>query len=155
MRYRAMLMLLSVCLATMAQASGGNPLPEPKPELTPGTSPEAIYNRGLARANAGDFVAAEAAYREALRLNDKLPEAWNGLGHALKKQQRYKEALAAYQKALRLRPDFPLAMQYLGELYVQTGQIDKARDLLRRLRQLDQENAYKLEIAINSGSTNW
>ena len=148
--------LLALTFSTAALAAGGDPLPEPTPKGTPGASAVSVYNRGLALANSGDFLGAEAAYRQAIALDPTLPEAWNGLGHSLKKQKRYQESLAAYDKALQLRPDFPLAMQYLGELYVAMGQLDKAQDLLAKLRPIDEENANKLAAVIWDGdSAKW
>jgi len=38
------------------------------------------------------------------------PEAWNGLGHALRNQGQYPESLRAHDEALRLRPDYPDAL---------------------------------------------
>ena len=149
------LSFLLTCSATGAFAMGGDPLPEPTKSKTPHASSEEVYNHGLALAESGDFMGAERLYREAIAIDPKLPEAWNGLGHALKKQKRYDEALAAYDEALTLRPGFPLAMQYLGELYVETGQIDKARALLAKLRPLDQKNADRLAMAIHAGTANW
>jgi Flp pilus assembly protein TadD len=140
--------------ATMARAAGGDPLPAPTSKRTPAAA-EAVYNRGLALAGAGDFAAAERQYREAIGLNPRLAEAWNGLGHSLKKQKRFDESLAAYGEALRLRPDFPLAMQYLGELYVDMGRMAEARELLVKLRPLDEQNADKLAEAIFVGSAKW
>src|SRR5262245_56326145 len=121
-------LIIAATLSTVALASGSDPLPTPAG--TPGANAESLFNQGLALATAGDFPGAETAYRRALALNPKLPEAWNGLGHALKKQKRFEESLAAYDHALQLRPNFPLAMQYLGELYVEMGAMDKAGELL-------------------------
>jgi len=147
--------VLTLATATTVLAAGGDPLPAPTKKGTPRDAAPSVYNEGLALVDAGDFLGAEAAYRRAIALDPKLPEAWNGLGHALKKQKRYDESLAAYDKALALRPDFPLAMQYLGELYVETKQIDKARAVLAQLRPLDEQNALKLEEAIFVGSVDW
>ena len=155
MQHLAIAILLSIGFSTIAHANDSNPLPEPTPNGTRHASAESLYNRGLALSKTGDFAGAEAAYRQATTLNGKLPEAWNGLGHALKKQKRYTEALAAYDKALRLRPNFALAMQYLGELYVETGEIEKARELVRRLRPIDRQNADQLELAIFVRSSSW
>jgi Flp pilus assembly protein TadD len=148
-------LLLTLTLSSAALAAGGDPLPEPTPKGTPHATSQSVYNQGLALADAGDFASAEGAYRRAIALDPKLAEAWNGLGHSLKKQKRFPEALAAYDQALELRPDFPLAMQYLGELYVEMGQLDKARDLLAKLRPVDQKNADKLAMAIHAGSATW
>jgi len=155
MKHYAIAFLLTFGTATAAFAAGGEPLPAPTPKGTPHATAESVYNEGLALANAGDFLGAEAAYRRAIALDPNLPEAWNGLGHSLKKQKRFQESLAAYDKALELRPDFPLAMQYLGELYIDMGQMDKARALLAKLRPIDQENADKLAEAISVGSARW
>jgi tetratricopeptide (TPR) repeat protein len=144
---------LILLLPTTVFAAGGDPLPEPSPKGTP--SAVSVYNRGLRLAEGGDFLGAETAYRQAIALDTTLPEAWNGLGHSLKKQKRYPESLAAYDEALRLRPDFPLALQYLGELYVETGQIGKARQILAKLMRLDHAHARTLDAAIDSGTGAW
>ncbi|MEO8603178.1 MAG: tetratricopeptide repeat protein [bacterium] len=146
-------LLLLVCASATAQASGGAPLRTPKG--TPRATSESSYNRALALSEAGRFSAAEAAYRKTIDLNPKLAEAWNGLGHALKKQRRFEQALSAYDEALRLRPNFPLAMEYLGELYVETGQLSKARELERRLRPIDTQHADLLALAIAKGPSDW
>jgi tetratricopeptide (TPR) repeat protein len=132
---------------------GGDPLPEPSPKGTP--SAVSVYNHGLRLADNGDYLGAEASYRQAIALDATLPEAWNGLGHSLKKQKRFPESLAAYDEALRLRPDFPLALQYLGELYVETGQIGKARQVLAKLMRIDRAHAKTLDAAIDAGSAAW
>jgi len=158
-RDRTFVLAIGVCLtASVCFASGGKPLPTrpPKtPQATSQKSAEQVYNDGLALAGRGDFITAEVRYREAIKLNPKLPEAWNGLGHALKMQRRFDEAVVAYNQALELRPDFPLAMEYLGELYVATGEFDKARDLLSRLQMVDNRHADELALAIKNGSAGW
>jgi Flp pilus assembly protein TadD len=157
MKAFSMALALSLGLvASAALASGGKPMPTREAKGTPHATKESIYNQGLALAQAGDFAAAEVKYRQAIKLDPSMPEAWNGLGHALKKQHQYKEALAAYDRALALRPNFPLAMEYLGELYVETGQLDKARALEQQLRSQDQtEHADQLALAISSRASGW
>src|SRR5207245_9775576 len=43
------------------------------------------------------------------RVRPAFPEAWNGLGHALRKRGKFEESVKAYQEALRLRPQYPQA----------------------------------------------
>jgi tetratricopeptide (TPR) repeat protein len=76
------------------------------------------------------------------------PEAWNGLGFALRNQGKYAESLEAYDEALRLRPDYPDALEYLGEAYVKLGRLEDARRVLERLKPLDRERARELSEAI-------
>jgi tetratricopeptide (TPR) repeat protein len=43
---------------------------------------------------------------------------------------------AAYQKALAINPDHRGANEYLGELYLKTGDLEKARERLSKLQNL-------------------
>jgi tetratricopeptide (TPR) repeat protein len=63
-------------------------------------------------------------------------DANNLLGYALRKSGDYKNAEGFYLKALKLNPKHRGAHEYLGELYVEIGQMAKARDLLARLEQI-------------------
>jgi cytochrome c-type biogenesis protein CcmH/NrfG len=116
---------------------------------------EARYNAGNMLAAQRNWSAAEAAYRDATRMKPDFPEAWNGLGHALKGLKRYDESVRAYQEALRLRPDYPQALEYLGEAYVQMGKTADAQKILERLKPLDAAQAATLERAIAGGGGSW
>jgi tetratricopeptide (TPR) repeat protein len=149
--------LLATAAATFVsvhdgRAAGDDPVPEPKPTSSPSLAAAAprLTNEGLALANAGDWQGAEERYRAAIRADRKIPEAWNGLGHALKKQARYDAALAAYDEALKLRPDYPQALEYLGETYVELGRLDDARAVLARLQPLDAQLATRLATSIRT-----
>ena len=126
--------------------------PAPVPRSAPaGSTAEDEYNRGLRAETAKDYAGAAAAFRRALELRPAYPEAWNGLGHALRSQGNYAGSLAAYDEALRLRPDFPEALEYLGEVYVELGRFDDARRVLARLERLDAARARELAEAIGKG----
>jgi cytochrome c-type biogenesis protein CcmH/NrfG len=114
----------------------------------PARTAEERYNQGRAFVQQKAWSKAEGAYREALSLRVAFPEAWNGLGYALRHQQKYNDALWAYEEALRLRPDYPEALEYLGEAYVQMGKMAEAQAILERLRRLDPREAEVLAKAI-------
>ena len=52
-------------------------------------------------------------------------DVYNLLGFTLRKTGDYKTSLTYYTKALELQPDHKAAREYLGELYVETGDMDR------------------------------
>jgi tetratricopeptide (TPR) repeat protein len=54
-------------------------------------------------------------------------DVYNLMGFSLRKTGDYKQAYTFYRKALDFDPDHKGALEYLGELYVETGQIEKAK----------------------------
>nr|WP_170316143.1 tetratricopeptide repeat protein [Microvirga calopogonii] len=63
-------------------------------------------------------------------------DVYNLLGYTLRKTGDYETSLTYYTKALELQPDYRAAREYLGELYVETGRIGKAREQLAALTKL-------------------
>ena len=58
------------------------------------------------------------------------------LGYTLRKTGDFKTSLTYYTKAIEMQPEHKAAREYLGELYVETGQIDRAREQLDALAKL-------------------
>jgi len=54
-------------------------------------------------------------------------DALNLLGYSLRQSGQMAEAESWYLKALKLKPNHLGANEYLGELYVMTGHVDKAK----------------------------
>lgn len=63
-------------------------------------------------------------------------DALNLLGFSLRKSGDAEHALGFYLKALKINPRHKGAHEYLGELYVETGHMDKARTELETLAKL-------------------
>jgi tetratricopeptide (TPR) repeat protein len=89
----------------------------------------------------GDAALFEKRYEDALisfqRVIDRDPEsadAWSQTGFAKRKLGHLEAALNAYQTALEIQPFHLGANEYLGELYLQTDQPDKAAEMLSILR---------------------
>jgi tetratricopeptide (TPR) repeat protein len=78
----------------------------------------------------GDRVAAEEAYRHALRDED-MATARNGLGNLLALEGRAPEAIAEYRRAIELDPELRTARANLGGALASLGQWDAALDQLR------------------------
>ena len=87
----------------------------------------------------------------------KNADAWNLLGFSNRKIGKYADALGAYEKALAINPSHLGANEYLGELYVETGDVPKAEERLKRLNDLcpkgcDEARALKAAIAAKKGT---
>ena len=88
-----------------------------------------------AKIKAKDYSAALAELR---KLADDVQHAdvYNLLGFALRKTGDFKTSLTYYTKALEMQPEHKAAREYLGELYVETGNMEKAREQLAILAKL-------------------
>jgi cytochrome c-type biogenesis protein CcmH/NrfG len=88
-----------------------------------------------AKLKAKDYAAALTELRD-LAEDVQQADVYNLLGFALRKTGDVKTSLTYYTKALELQPDHKAAREYLGELYVETGNMDKAREQLAALVKL-------------------
>jgi Flp pilus assembly protein TadD len=104
------------------------------------TDAETFYFLGNRRMAAGDNAGAEACFREAIRLEPELAEAWCNLGLVLAAKNTLDEAEACYQRAIRLGPDY-------AEIHVNLGIL-----LARRKRFDEAEKSYRQAIALNPQS---
>jgi Flp pilus assembly protein TadD len=89
-----------------------------------------------AKIEAKDYKGAIALLSPILKTDAKNADAHNLMGYSLRKSGDFKQSLAHYQKALDLDPKHKGALEYLGELYVETDQMDKARAVAARLKAL-------------------
>jgi predicted Zn-dependent protease len=82
------------------------------------------------------WKSAVSMLKQIVRADPGSAEANNLLGYSLRKTGDYKNAQGFYLKALKLNPGHKGANEYLGELYVEIGQMAKAKKQLARLEQL-------------------
>src|ERR1700755_3276600 len=88
-----------------------------------------------AKIKAQDYAAALAELRD-LAEDTQQADVYNLLGFTLRKTGDFKTSLTYYTKALELQPDHKAAREYLGELYVETGDMAKAHEQLATLVKL-------------------
>ena len=88
-----------------------------------------------AKIKAKDFKAALAELTPLLETHQHA-DVYNLMGFSLRKTGDYKQAYTFYRKALDFDPEHKGALEYLGELYVETGQIDKAKENVALLKKL-------------------
>jgi tetratricopeptide (TPR) repeat protein len=86
------------------------------------------------------YVEAVLAYREALRLNPQLADAYNGLGVTYAEQGRYEESVEALRIAVELSPNAAYLHGNLGYALMLSGSNEEALRALERARSLDPTN---------------
>jgi tetratricopeptide (TPR) repeat protein len=107
-----------------------------------------------AKLKAKDYQGALAELTPMLE-TDQHADVYNLMGFGLRKTGDYKQAYTFYRKALDFDAVHKGALEYLGELYVETGQIEKARenlDTLRKLCPVGCEELADLEQAITKAT---
>jgi tetratricopeptide (TPR) repeat protein len=89
---------------------------------------------------------AEAAFRDAIRLDSTSATAWANLGSLLSDEGRLKEAEAAYRRSLRYDSTSAAAQYNLGLLLGQAGRASEAETALRRAVALDPRDPAALRL---------
>jgi len=144
MRLSALCLLLSAALAIVAPAALA------VDTITSRDAPDLTSVR--AKIKAKDFKAALEELTPMLA-NYQHADVYNLMGFSLRKTGDYQQAYTFYRKALDFDPDHKGALEYLGELYVETGQMDKAKEnvvLLQKLCPAGCEELADLQEAIAS-----
>ena len=72
-------------------------------------------------------------------------DVYNLMGFSLRKTGDYKQAYTFYKKALDSDPQHKGALEYLGELYVETGQVEKAKENVALLQKICPAGCEELE----------
>jgi tetratricopeptide (TPR) repeat protein len=88
-----------------------------------------------AKIKAKDYQAALAELKILADTNQHA-DVYSLIGFSLRKTGDYPTALTFYRKALDFDADHKGAHEYLGELYVETGDLPKAREQLATLKKL-------------------
>lgn len=84
---------------------------------------------------AKNYTAALAELK-AVEATSPHPDVYTLIGFALRKAGDRTQAMTYYDKALDADPTHRGALEYQGELYVEIGQIDKAKENLAKLHKL-------------------
>lgn len=94
------------------------------------------YDEAKAALDSGNYAAALPMLAALVKSEPQSANAWNLLGFTHRKLGQFDDAATAYAAALRINPEHRGALEYQGELYIQTGQPEKARFNAAKLHQL-------------------
>ena len=103
---------------------------------------------------AKDYKAAIAELRD-LAQDNQDADVYSLLAFSLRKSGDFQTSLTYYNMALQLQPNFKPAREYLGELYLDMGELNNAKIQLATLEQLCPtgcEERTDLQQAINAKS---
>ena len=149
--------LLSACVAAVAAPGGGGGGGPPSGGRPPAGGPPGGPSAPVVQPAKSDYERAEylikgERYEEALPLlrgilkdNPNDADTLNYLGLVNRKLHNYKESLGFYQRALAIDPDHKGAHEYLGELYLQLGDVAKAREQLTEVKRICVTNCEEAE----------
>ena len=94
------------------------------------------------------YVKALGKLQEAYKVDRNNPDILNYLGFTLRKTGKLKEAEKFYLAGLKIKPDHNGINEYLGELYVNTGRMDLAKERLAILKNCNCEEYSELKEVI-------
>ena len=90
---------------------------------------------------------------KAYKKNKKNPDILNYMGYTSRKIGNFDVAEKFYLQGLNINPKHNGINEYLGELYVQTNKIDKAKERLEVLKNCNCKEYQELELIIKTRGT--
>ena len=94
------------------------------------------------------YNSAYKKFLEAHKVENRNPDVLNYLGFTLRKTGNYEEAEKFYLQGLAIKPDHNGINEYLGELYIKTNRLDKAKERLEVLKNCNCEEYGELKELI-------
>ena len=94
---------------------------------------DADYNAAVRAIEAKEWSKAIDLLQKSVARNDKNADAHNLLGYSERKRGNLEVAFKHYERALALDPQHRGAHEYVGEAYLQIGNVAKAEEHLARL----------------------
>ena len=103
------------------------------------------FNRGFMQEKQDMLEAAEASFRHAVALDERLDRAWYGLGLVLIRQHRLEDALTALRRNTELQPMSPFAWYQMARIHVDRAEPEEAAKIIRHLHGFEPKVAAQLE----------
>ena len=126
-------------ILALVVAASASAMDTPKPDPKDPEKKDALAAQPLDQARAAiarqDWMRAQALARDAVAREPLSADAHNLYAFAMRKgpQPDMDQVFRHYNEALRLDPQHRAAREYLGEAYLMTGNVAKAKELLAEL----------------------
>lgn len=99
--------------------------------------PALLFWIGVLNKERGDFVQAERAFRDAVRIAPRYGEAWCNLGETLFQLNRKDEARSVFETVIAVEPSSPAVLARAAHFFEVTHEVEKARSLAEKAVRLD------------------
>ena len=96
------------------------------------------------------YTQAFSKLEKAYKSDKKNPDILNYMGYTTRKVGNFDQAEKFYLEGLKIKPNHNGINEYLGELYVQTNQIDKANERLAVLKNCKCDEYGELQLIIKN-----
>jgi len=100
--------------------------------------PNAWYGLGLLAKNSGDAQTAIDAFKHVIEIDANDADTWYFLGTVYVQAKQFPPAIDAFERALKLNPLHASAEFGLSRAYQQSGDVDHAREHLKRFQYITQ-----------------
>jgi tetratricopeptide (TPR) repeat protein len=127
-RPRLLALVAGLLVASVSAAHADDPRP-------PAANNSAKIQIARQKVDSGDFAGAIQWLASAVRDKPDDAGALTLIGYSLRNTGKLSEALQYYYRALAVQPKHLGANEYLGELYLELGQLDKAHERLALLEE--------------------
>lgn len=111
---------------------------------------------GVIYGNKEDDSNAEVYFKEAIKIDPTLIEAYKNLGHTYFNQKKYDDATVQYKKVIDINPDTELKAEFLksiGDIYRDQEKYDDALTEFNKILELDVDNSIKSKAVSAIGET--
>jgi len=115
---------------------------------------QAHYQIGVIQSKMGDKDAAILSYENALKINPQFYKGYFSLGLAKSSMNDNDGALSALQSAVDIKPDYDKAYGAMGDIYIRTGNYEKAKQVLN-MANPNYVRGYSLLGIIYADEKNW
>ena len=153
---KIIILLFTLFLSTSLMAAGG--------DSSSDTSKDSLYDEAVKLVKrAGKlekkekldkakklYAQAFSKLEKAYKSDKKNPDILNYMGFTTRKVGNFDQAEKFYLEGLKIKPNHNGINEYLGELYVQTDRIDKAKERLEVLKNCNCEEYGELELIIKT-----
>ena len=116
-----------------------------------------LQKKGKIKKAEKNLTKAKKKYEKALKLllesnkeKPNTPDTLNYLGFTSRKLGNFEDAEKYYLSGLKIKPNHNGINEYLGELYVQTNQIEKANERLAVLKNCNCDEYNELQLIIKN-----